>query len=384
MLKKAVISCILFGVAACCFAQDQGSSGGNYEVKGTIKGFGDGYFFGDLRPDKTRDTIFVKNDEFKFLGKTDKLQYFSFITDRPDIEKTIRRGKFVGYLNFKNTAGLEFFAAPGDHIRFDGVLDGYLKVYPSGTQINNDLGKLLQLTDPLDDKNATLLMKVIPKKDDPFKDEDTPENKRLNAEANRLSWQVDSINKQFISQNPTSVLSCYLLSKREVDPVMFSKLKPVAPNRYYDELKAKVARLEQSKKGKIIDNIVTSNTLDGKRFDVKTLQGKPTLIDFWGTWCVPCVAELPELKAYYEKNKDKFNLVSISSDKDKAVWEQFLKKNNYPWVQILNKSDQGDFVKKLGVQAFPTKIILDKNGVILDRYAGGGLERATKVLEKNF
>jgi thiol-disulfide isomerase/thioredoxin len=72
--------------------------------------------------------------------------------------------------------------------------------------------------------------------------------------------------------------------------------------------------------------------LDGSPFDQATFAGKVVLVDFWATWCGPCVAEIPNMLEQYEKYHDKgFEVVGISLDEDKAEVEKFVADNKIPW-----------------------------------------------------
>lgn len=110
-------------------------------------------------------------------------------------------------------------------------------------------------------------------------------------------------------------------------------------------------------------------TLDGKFVTNEDLAGKVVLIDFWGTWCAPCRAAVPSLKALVERSK-KLPLVvlSVSNDSDEAALTRFVAEHGMTWPQVWDRK-QG-FVHEMGVEGFPTYLLADHEGVIVFRYSG--------------
>jgi thiol-disulfide isomerase/thioredoxin len=123
--------------------------------------------------------------------------------------------------------------------------------------------------------------------------------------------------------------------------------------------------------------------VDGREVDVSKLQGKVVLIDFWATWCGPCVAELPNvLKAYKELHPKGFEIVGISLDGDKADLEGFVKEKGMEWPQYFDgKGWQNEIASKYGIQSIPAMWLLNKKGMVVSTNARGGLEeQVTKLL----
>ncbi|MCB0451095.1 MAG: TlpA family protein disulfide reductase, partial [Confluentibacter sp.] len=116
---------------------------------------------------------------------------------------------------------------------------------------------------------------------------------------------------------------------------------------------------------------------------IKSLRGKYVLIDFWGIWCGPCVKEMPEVKAFQDKYKDKLVVLGINSGDSKEKIQKFVDENGYAWQQLMSdKANTPDnFVNRFNVQGFPTKFIIDPRGNIVKRYVGSG-EEAFKLLEE--
>lgn len=110
---------------------------------------------------------------------------------------------------------------------------------------------------------------------------------------------------------------------------------------------------------------VAANDVTGGAVRFEDLRGKYVLVDFWATWCAPCVAELPRLQAAHSKYRDAgFEIVGVSLDDTKSALTDFVKARNIPWRQIHNASSGGDFVEAFGVTTIPATFLVDPRGII--------------------
>ncbi|CAN5288793.1 hypothetical protein BH10PLA2_BH10PLA2_35450 [soil metagenome] len=127
-----------------------------------------------------------------------------------------------------------------------------------------------------------------------------------------------------------------------------------------------VERTEAGMEGKLLE--ISGPTLDGKTFNIADWRGKVVLVDFWATWCGPCVKELPNLQSVYNRfHKDGFEIVGVSLDNDRAALENFVKKRELPWTQIFfdEPSQQGwtnPLARTYNVNSIPTTFLLDREG----------------------
>lgn len=122
---------------------------------------------------------------------------------------------------------------------------------------------------------------------------------------------------------------------------------------------------------------------DGREIDLKDYRGKVVLIDFWATWCGPCVAEMPHVKEVYEKyNKKGFEVIGISLDAEKSRLDAYVKKNGLSWPQYFDgKGWKNDIAAKLGITSLPTVYLIDRDGAIFTKDGRAEeLDEAMKIL----
>jgi thiol-disulfide isomerase/thioredoxin len=112
---------------------------------------------------------------------------------------------------------------------------------------------------------------------------------------------------------------------------------------------------------------------DGKEFDLARLKGKVVLVDFWGTWCPPCVAEIPNIHEAYKRFHAKgFEVIGVSSDKDDAVVIDFLESKKLPWGCI-NVEDSRKLIKTYEIRSYPSPMLVGTDGRIVSLRARGPL-----------
>jgi peroxiredoxin len=120
---------------------------------------------------------------------------------------------------------------------------------------------------------------------------------------------------------------------------------------------------------------IEGTLVGGETFDWKAYRGKVVLIDYWATWCGPCIQELPNVKENYDKYHDKgFEVVGISLDSDSARLERFLAEQKIPWACLFKEGAGWDhpMAKYYGVMGIPATMLLDREGKVVSMGARGG------------
>lgn len=145
--------------------------------------------------------------------------------------------------------------------------------------------------------------------------------------------------------------------------------------------------LERSKKrlGILGEKIeINGETLDGKKVNWADYEGKLVIVDFWATWCGPCIAEFPNLREQYEQHHENgLEIIGVNLDSDKDQLKLFYADNDLPWPTIVH-FDEGDepadpsadpksnpIAERFGVETIPFVILVAPDGKVVALHARG-------------
>lgn len=381
LLQKTTSLLLLTAVLFACKSEVKVAPD-SFTVTGTIKGLDTEFMtrsYKDAEGNRVSDSIFVENGTFTYTAKISEPEFIVFW---PNVENTIKRTD-RGYYPAKSSQ-FAFLAAPGDYIEFKGEVTDFVDAYPTGTPANDDLASI-------NSKIFPLLNQAVNMQLEQNKLEDTdPRYDILTDSMNLLNAKVDEIKKAFAASNPKSQAAAWYLSdmmvrsqvsQDEAIKIFKSFDKSLEGYTYYEAVAQRVEGIESTMEGKIIPNFTSNATPNGETFELYSLKGKYVLVDFWGTWCAPCIAEMPTVKEYQEKYKDQLVILGINSGDSMEKMVQFLDKYDYDWQQVLAQNETEDLVLKLNVAGFPTKFILDPEGKIIKRFVGS-TEEAFDVLDE--
>ena len=132
---------------------------------------------------------------------------------------------------------------------------------------------------------------------------------------------------------------------------------------------------------------INGTLLSGEPFDQATLAGKVVLVDFWATWCGPCIAELPNVLEQYKKYHARgFEVIGISLDEDKKALVDFVNERKIPWPILFEQSEGSGWnhpmATKYGISGIPTVILVGRDGRVVSLDVRG--EKLGQALDKLF
>lgn len=271
---------------------------------------------------------------------------------------------------------------PGETVSLRGHLSDFAEVYPYGNFENDILRGFTQQYFPLLNQSVNISVDLANK-------EYGANEKKIKDEKQKqevINKNANAILLEFLERNPSSISGLYFLGDSFIRKrVNFGKLSALLDKvdskhqntAFFQSLYARVVG-EKYKEGAKIFEIVSTRTLDGQKFTASDWKGQFYLIDFWGSWCMPCLNDVPFLKEFKENLKDKVKVLGIASDKDDK-WRKAITDHQLDWQHILIGPGDQDFSTRLNVTGYPTKILVDPEGKIVYRSSGGGKDSFDKM-----
>jgi len=200
---------------------------------------------------------------------------------------------------------------------------------------------------------------------------------RLNLSNSFTSLEYTSRNTQLLIQSDQTN-DVVKKSKRDIpyaigDLIAFDSLqyKFEHVSLWGDTISLKYLGINKKPEGFLPGNYLPKTkiqTINTKDFDFEEYRGKYVLIDFWGSWCVPCMKLIPRIAEVNAKYKTKrFVMVSVAYDENIEKVKELIESNQMNWIQLIQSKKNAEFVDKLKISAFPTLILVDPSGKILCR-----------------
>lgn len=194
------------------------------------------------------------------------------------------------------------------------------------------------------------------------------------ARMNKLMEQMQDVNYSFTKENMNNPVGefIFLSSVRSFEKEQISELLALSDTSFRNKPEIKELQnmldMQAQRDAAILNQPVQDAQVAdqaGKNVALSayTGKGKVVLLDFWASWCAPCIEEMPNLVKAYAQYKDKgFEIVGISLDQDKAAWQSAVKSNNMTWVQFIDAN--GSAAQTFGINSIPYTLLVDKDGKV--------------------
>lgn len=351
--------------ASACAADENGST----SFSGELKGLKDTLivFTPSTGGNMHRDTVLTKDGKFAFtVNVTKPCDIYAYTPG------TIRREENIGF---------QSVAVPGEKAVLSGDLGAsyyysgskFYEQYNEADRANEAAGK------PVNDFMSSLekSLQAGGSRDSIMK--------LYNEKIPALRQQATDIMLDFIAKHADSEGAAAFIPQldnldamKKAAASLSDNIKNGRMHDYYQrtidqaqkEADAEAAAAKKQAAGVVAPDF-TLNDLNGKPLSLSSLKGKYVLLDFWGTWCVWCVRGIPKMKEYYNKYKDKFEILSIDCNETEDKWKAGVKKYELPWLHVYQPR-QGDNLPTdlYAIQGFPTKILVGPDGKIVKTVVG--------------
>lgn len=308
---------------------------------------------------KETDSVAIINGQFRFNGKVEEPQNALIAIKRS---------------SGKQNDNLSFYLE-NSKITFTGK-DAIKTATVTGSVSDRENRELAALTTPITDK-IQKIQKEFTNDHGVVAGKTLEQRKAAQDSLTSHVAQIKAIQQKFVERHLNSFMGLYTFNtsilgshfdSAAVKP-LFYKFSPQLQSSPLGQLAiSRILANEKRAVGvKIIDFVQTG--IDGKPFSIKSLRGKYVFIDFWASWCYWCRKENPHVLKAYEQLKDRnLEIVSVSFDESKASWENAVKEDKLPWLQVSDlkgmKVREG-LAAMLDIKAIPQNLLINPEGIII-------------------
>jgi thiol-disulfide isomerase/thioredoxin len=404
MKRNLILTFLLF---CFCPGKSQPPDSNSFILKGKIIGRDTGYIYLWYRglDGVVSDSFHLNGGEFIFTGKLREptgalLSSFCFVRNN--------KSKYESHVI------TELFIEPG-HMNLVATMDSFQMAQLEGSRSDSDRVRLLRMKDPVMSKTRPVekeLDMLAPVYNAELaKDPQSGSFKRLKIKNDSI-WSVlkplytelSQIDSAFITDNTNSFYAVSLFS-RYVSGGSTDQFPDI--KKLYDRFPSNIKESSYGKSiayvmeseiniyigAEAIDFIAINRQGDTIRLsDFKNM--KYVLLDFWGTWCMPCLKIIPALYKINNRYRNKLEVISIAYRDKEADWDAVIRKDHMDWSQILDNDGPNKIFPSSGmitdsyyISEFPSLILIDRNHKIIQLFGGEGknkspIESLDKELEK--
>ncbi|MDO5971389.1 thioredoxin-like domain-containing protein [Flavivirga aquimarina] len=354
-----------------------------HNIKANISGLGndtiyiENYKISNIEDDPILDTIYSKNGEFSYnLPINEPL--ISIIS--PKKSEFIRLNKTPYRPTQKS---IILILKPEDNININGKLEKFnLQYKVTGSSINMSYAILRE---KYAQSNKAYIETELRIDTLMFNKGDREEINVLFKKRNEYSNIARNIQLNYIKSNWDKNLSAFYLTRQPLDTLgkyferldksvkngMFQNLLNYQCNRFKKYIKVREAELN-IKVGEKSPKFSLQN-INGEKITIDYSGNKFIILDFWGSWCAPCISGFPKMKEYFNKYNNQISFIGIACNDKEDKWKNAVEKYDLKWENLINNNDINKDVSVMyGIKGYPTKIIINSNGIIEGIFNGEG------------
>ena len=329
--------------------------------------------------------------------KSDSVYLYSTLTNKM-VATTVSNGSFTftGHLDYPEmfqiyyNSHMDVFTnlfLENSIIKVTGFIDSVSKIKVEGSKSDIEFQEYRKSFKTLREQAHAL--------DDALTD---AQNKNDDSSADSIQLKFDSVSHLILEKvygyaktNPTSVLIPNLVANASLnapDAALIEKIfhemdQSLLKNPRVSETYKMLNDLKKTAVGIIATDFELKSS-DEKIIKLSAYKGKIVLLDFWASWCQPCVQKFPELMQFYKDyNSSNFEIIGFSIDKNEDAWKKALAKYQLPWPQLVDfAGPDGATPKNYSIIFLPTNFLIDKEGKIAAKNIYGK-KLADKIKELN-
>lgn len=348
-----LIGIIILATFFGCKENKDSMPNNEYTLIGKLEGIENGTWINLMLDNKTIDSTKISDNSFSFKGNLDHPKEFSlFIKDSRNYAPIWLEAKTI-----------TFKAKNGE----------FNKAEITGSKTQNEQEILSSsVKDYRNRRDSLTTIYRDPNVSDSLKKEASKELQKI-YDSHLL------IEQDFIKNNTKSYVSASLVDfysttfGRTKTTELYNTLSDSLKSSSYGRNINRYLNLNKNLKtgDKYVDFSMTNE--NGEMINLSDFDGKLILLDFWASWCGPCIEEYPALKkAYSEFNENNFEIIGLSQDQSKDKWLKAIEKNELNWVNLWNeKGNNADPYLIYGINGIPDNFLINEKGIIVARNLRG-------------